>query len=429
MAPLSAVPQHSSRLGHTLRTFRYRNYRLFFAGQGTSLIGTWMQRVATGWLAYRLTNSMVVLGLVGFLTQFPTFVLAPFGGLLADKVNRRRALVVLQALAMLQAAVLAVLVMTGHVQVWHILTLTACLGIVNAFDVPVRQSFIVEMVEKREDLGNAIALNSAMFNSARLVGPSVAGIIIAVMGEGACFLVNALSYSVIIAALLSMRIPVKAGGERKTTALQGLKEGFAYAYGFVPIRHLLLFLALVSLMGMPYAVLAPVFARDILHGGPHTLGFIMSAVGAGALCGAVFLASRKSVLELERLIPLAAALFGCGLMAFSHCRVLPLSLFFIMIAGFGMIVHMASTNTLLQTLTDDDKRGRVMSLYSMAFMGTAPFGSLLAGSVAARFGAPLTLLIGGAACLAGAALFARNLPEFRHAIHPVYVQRGIIIED
>ncbi|MFH0921094.1 MAG: MFS transporter [Fibrobacterota bacterium] len=410
MSQEPAIPPEASGLRHMLRTFRYRNYRLFFAGQGTSLIGTWMQRVATGWLAYRLTNSMFILGLVGFLTQFPTLLLAPLGGLLADRVNKRRLLILLQSLSMAQAMVLALLVVFGHVQVWHILVLTACLGAINAFDVPVRQSFIVEMVEKREDLGNAIALNSAMFNSARLIGPSVAGLLIATLGEGACFLLNGLSYSVIIIALLRMRLPERPREKaRHQTALQGMKEGFAYAWGSPVIRYLLLFLALVSLLGLPYAVLAPVYARDILHGGPRTLGFIMSAVGVGALGGALFLASRKNVSGLRRIIPLAAAVFGLGLAAFAYCRILPLSLFFIMAAGFGMTVHMASTNTLLQTLTADDKRGRVMSLYSMAFMGTAPFGSLLAGWAAARVGAPLTLLTGGVVCLAGAVVFGRAL--------------------
>jgi len=411
---------------HTLRTLRYRNYRLFFGGQGISLIGTWMQRIAMSWLAYRLTNSVFLLGIVGFLGQIPTFVLSPLAGVLADRWNRRQVLVITQILSMVQALVLAVLVLTGTVQIWHVMVLAVFLGLINALDVPARQAFVVEMIEKREDLVNAIALNSALFNGARLLGPSIAGVLIAAVGEGWCFLLNGLSYIAVIAALVAMRIlPRKADGNRGNM-LHGIREGFAYAIGLAPIRSVLLLLSLISLVGMPYTILMPVFARDILGGGPHTLGFLMGAMGLGALVGALYLASRRSVLGVERNIPVAAAVFGIGLIGVSLSRVLAVSLALMMVTGFGMMVQMASSNTLLQTIVDDDKRGRVMSLYAMAFMGVAPFGSLLGGAVADKIGAPHTLLAGGVCCIFGAALLARQLPVFHEAVRRATEKTGFI---
>jgi MFS family permease len=408
------------------RALRHRNYRLFFAGQGISLIGTWMQRIAMSWLVYRLSHSALLLGVTGFAGQIPTFVLAPFTGVLADRWNRHRTLIVTQVLATIQAVVLTVLVMTRTVEVWHVVVLAVILGTINALDMPVRQSFIVQMIETRGDLGNAIALNSSLVNAARLIGPSVAGILIAAFGEGICFLINALSYVPAIAALLAMRFEPPRAAAANGRVIEGLREGFSYVFGFKPIRYILLLLALVSLMGMPYQVLMPVFAQDILGGGPHTLGFLMGASGLGALIGTVYLACRKNVRGLGIVIAASAALFGIGLIAFSFSRVVWLSLALVLVAGLGMMVQMASSNTVLQTVVDDDKRGRVMSFYTMAFMGMAPFGSLLAGALAERIGAPNTLLVGGVFTVAGAVLFATRLRAMREILHPIYRKMGIM---
>ena len=401
------------------RALRYRNYRLFFCGQSISLIGTWMQRIAMSWLVYRLTGSAFLLGVVGFAGQIPTFLLAPFAGVLADRWNRHRTLIATQTLALLQALVLAILVLTGTVEVWHIVTLAILLGTVNALDMPVRQSFIVQMIEGKEDLGNAIALNSSMVNAARLLGPSVAGILIAAFGEGVCFLVNALSYIAVIAALLAMKITPAPRRRPNGHVLAHLREGFSYAYGFTSIRYIILMLALVSLMGMPYQILMPVFAKDVLGGGPHTLGFLMGASGLGALVGTVFLAAQKSARGFAPLIAIAAVIFGAGLIAFSLSHVVWFSMLFVLVAGFGMMVQMASSNTVLQTVVDDDKRGRVMSFFTMAFMGMAPFGSLLAGFLANRIGAQTTLLAGGAACIIAGALFATKTRVIGETLHPI----------
>ncbi len=411
-----------------LRALRHRNYRLFFGGQGISLIGTWLTRVATSWLVYRLTDSALLLGVVGFAGQIPTFLLAPFAGVLVDRWNRHRILVITQTLAMVQSFLLAILALTGVITVWHIILLNVFQGLINAFDTPARQAFVVQMVEDKKDLANAIALNSSMFNSARLLGPAVAGILIAAVGEGICFLIDGFSYLAVIASLLAMTIT--AGKAEKTVpyVLHGLREGFNYAFGFAPIRAILLFLALVSLMGMPYTVLMPVMAKDVLHGDAHTLGFLTAASGMGALTGAVYLASRKSVLGLGKIIALAGSGFGLGLLAFSFSRHLWLSLLLMLLTGFGMMVQMASSNTVLQTIVDDDKRGRVMSFYAMAFLGMAPFGSLFAGGLASKIGAPMTIMIGGIACIFGAMMYARKLPALRELVRPIYVRMGIIPE-
>ncbi len=410
------------------RALKYRNYRLFFGGQTISLIGTWMQRIAMGWLVYRLTDSAFLLGVVGFAGQIPGFLVGPFAGVIADRVNRHRMLIATQVLAMIQASIVAFLVLTGAIEVWHLVALSVFLGFIMGFEIPARQSFLVQMVENKEDLGNAIALNSSMFNMARLVGPSIAGILIAAVGEGICFLVNAVSYVAVITALLAMKVtPIKME-TADTHLLKGLKEGFSYAFGFAPIKAIILLFGLVSLMGMPYQVLMPIFARDVLQGGPHTLGFLMGATGVGALVGAFYLASRKSVVGLGKMIALAAGLFGAGLVVFSMSHVLWLSLFLVLIVGFGMMVQMASSTTVLHTIVDDDKRGRVMSFYAMSFMGMAPLGSLLAGSLASKIGAPYTLLIGGSFCVLGSLLFARKIPMLRKVIRPIYVKMGIIPE-
>lgn len=412
----------------TLRALRHRNYRLFFSGQSLSLIGTWMQQVALGWLVYRLTDSAFLLGLVGFSSQIPTFILASVAGVLADRYSKHKIIIATQTLAMVQAFILAFLTLSGTIQIWQIILLSLFSGLINAFDMPTRQSFVIEMVDDRNDLPNAIALNSSMFNAARLIGPTLAGILITAIGEGFCFFVNALSYLTVIVALLMMKVEPIVLTQKKEKVLEGLKAGIKYAYDFKPIRALLLLIGLVSLTGMPYTVLMPVFARDILHGDAHTLGFLFGAVGSGALVGAVYLASRKSILGLGRWIAIATSVFSLGLLFFSFSREIYLSIGLMLFTGFGMMMQMASTNTLLQTLVDDDKRGRVMSLYVMAFMGTAPFGSFIAGLLASTIGAPYTVLSSGIICLTGALLFYKNLPSLRKHIRPVYVQKGILPE-
>jgi MFS family permease len=412
-----------------LRALSHRNYRLFFSGQSVSLIGTWMTRIATSWLVYRLTGSALLLGVVGFAGQIPSFLLAPFAGVLVDRWNRHRLLVATQVLALLQSLALALLALTGIVQIWHVILLSIFQGLINAFDMPARQAFVVEMVERREDLANAIALNSSMVNAARLLGPSIGGVIIAAVGEGWCFMLDAISYLAVIASLLAMKITPRMTKQiKEAKMLQQLREGWKYASGFAPIRKVLLLLALVSLVGMPYTVLMPVFANEILHGGPSTLGLLMAASGVGALAGAMLLAARKSVLGLGKFIPLTAGIFGAGLVAFSFSRSLWLSLLLMVVTGLGFMVQMAASNTVLQTIVEEDKRGRVMSFYTMAFMGTAPFGSLLAGSVADRIGAPFTLLFGGLGCIIGAVWFGTALPALRRDVRPVYVKIGILPE-
>uniref|UniRef100_UPI0010A7F95C MFS transporter n=1 Tax=Geomonas edaphica TaxID=2570226 RepID=UPI0010A7F95C len=425
MAPVEGT----SRLNLLLRALRSRNYRLFVAGQSISLVGTWMQQVAMSWLVYRLTDSAFLLGVVGFTSQIPTFIFSPFAGVLADRMNRRRLLMITQALAMVQAALLAAAVMLGVVQVWHIVVLSLVLGMVNAFDIPIRQSFVVEMVTNREDLGNAIALNSSMVNAARLVGPTVAGLLVASVGEGICFLLNSASYLGVLLALFAMRIEPREGdGKPRRHVLHELKEGFLYAFGFAPIRSILLLIALMSLTGMPYTVLIPVFARDILHGGAHTFGFLMTAAGCGALAGTVYLASRDSVLGLGRVIVVSAVLFSVGVAAFALSSSIPLSFAALMVAGFGAMTLVASCNTILQTILEEDKRGRVMSFFTVAFMGMTPFGSLGAGTMSRMVGPRVTLVVGAVCCLLGALVFARNLPRIRALVRPIYARMGILKE-
>jgi MFS family permease len=410
------------------RSLQYRNYRLFFGGQSISLIGTWIQRIAMPWLVYRLSGSAFLLGLIGFAGQIPTFLLAPIAGVLSDRWNRYHILITTQILAMIQALTLAGLYLGGAIKISHIVVASILLGCINAFDVPARQAFVIEMVEKSEDLGNAIALNSSMVNGARLLGPSIAGVLIASTGEGLCFLLNGLSYIFVIASLLLMKIKPRTIVAKNAKVLKALKEGFSYTFGFAPLKSIILLLGLVSLMGMPYAVLMPVFAKEILHGGPHTFGFLMGASGIGALTGAIYLASRRSVVGLEKIIPLSAGVFGLGLITFSFSRLLVLSLILMIVTGLGMMLQMASSNTIIQTIVDNDKRGRVMSIYTMAFMGTTPFGSFLAGSMASVLGAPNTLLIGGILCILGAFIFAGKLTDLRKKVRPIYVRLGIIPE-
>lgn len=411
-----------------LRALRHRNYRLFFFGQGISLVGTWMTRVATSWLVYRMTDSALLLGLVGFAGQLPTFLFAPFAGVWIDRLNRHRVMTVTQVLAMLQSLTLAVLVFGHVITVWHIILLGVFQGFINAFDMPTRQAFVVQMVEDKQDLGNAIALNSSMVNLARLIGPSIAGILIATAGEGYCFLIDGLSYMAVVASLLAMRLLPQQRASKPTGMIAELREGWRYVARFAPVRSILLLLALVSLLGMPYSVLLPIFAGRVLGGGAHTLGFLTAASGLGALTGAVILAARKSVLGLGKMIPITAAVFGAGLAGFSMSTSLWLSLILLFAAGYGMMTQMAAANTLLQTILPDERRGRVMSYYTMAFIGMTPFGSLLAGGLANRVGAPVTVLFSGLLCVAGAVWFATRLKGLRKLVRPIYVELGIIKE-
>jgi MFS family permease len=425
-----STPGNGDRGGwrFALRALQHRNFRLYFSGQGISLIGTWMTRVATSWLVYRLTGSALLLGLVSFVGQLPTFLFAPFAGVWVDRLNRHRVLIATQALAMLQSFAMAGLTLANVITMPQIIALGAFQGLINAFDMPARQAFVTQMVEDKQDLGNAIALNSSMVNISRLIGPPIAGVIIAVVGEGLCFLIDGISYVAVLLSLIAMRsiLPQKISKGGKIT--HELKEGLDYVAHFVPVRTILLLLALVSLVGMPYAVLMPIFAARILHGGPHTLGFLMSASGIGALAGAVYLATRKSVLGLGKVIVIASGLFGAGLIGFALSHWLWLSLLLLLFVGFGMMVNLASSNTILQTIVPDESRGRVMSYYTMAFIGMAPFGSLIAGSFANRIGAPGTILISGICCMAAALWFSSKLRDLRALIRPIYVRLGILPE-
>jgi MFS family permease len=417
----------ATRPPRLLRALQHRNYRLFFGGQSVSLIGTWITRVATSWLVYRLSGSELLLGLVGFFGQIPTLLLAPLAGVLVDRWRRHRILVVTQVLSMVQSFLLAGLAFAGVIRVWHILVLQVAQGIINAFDTPARQAFVVEMVEDRADLPNAIALNSSMVNGSRIIGPSIGGVIIAAVGEAWCFAIDGVSYLFVIASLLAMHVD-----RSRRVPLPGadlaaeLRTGFAYVAESVPIRTALIALAIVSAMGMPYTVLMPVIAGQVLHGGPGTLGLLMTATGVGALAGTLYLASRQSVVGLGRVIMYATLLFGASLIAFSLSRVLWLSLAVLPLVGAGLIVQMAATNTVLQTIVDDRFRGRVMAFYTMAFLGTAPIGSLIAGVLADRIGAPATIAAGGAACVACGLWFRSKLPLLRRLVRPIYVERGIL---
>ena len=395
-----------------LRALRAPNYRLFMSGQLVSLIGTWMQMVAQAWLIYRLTGSAALLGLIGFAGQIPVFLLAPLGGVVADRAKRHRVLVVTQSLMMGLALILASLTLFEIIEVWQIFALASLLGLANAFDIPARQALIVELVE-REDLVNAIALNSSMVNRARIVGPAVARLVVATVGEGWCFLLNGLSYVAVVSALLRMQVVAPVARPAPTSAWQSVVEGFSFAWHTTPVRALLLLLGLVSLMGMPYAVLMPIFADRVLAGGPDAYGILMSASGIGALAAAASLTVRKSVRGLGRWVAASAAGFGGCLIAFSLSRSLWLSTLLLVPAGFFMMMEMASSNTLIQSMVPDRLRGRVMSVYSMMFMGMAPLGALMAGALAEPLGAPATVAMGGTICIGGGLIFGLRLPQLR----------------
>jgi len=416
----------SRDFSHAWRALQHRNFRLFFGGQSISVIGTWMTRVATSWLVYRLTNSALLLGTVGFAGQIPTFLLAPIAGVVVDRIDRRKVLVWTQALAMAQSLALAWLTLSNRITIGEVLALSAFQGVINAFDMPGRQSFMVQMVEDRADLSNAIAINSSMVNMARLVGPSLAGLLIAVKNEGWCFLVDGISYTAVIVSLLMMRVPKSQEERARTSMVTQLKEGWTYVAAFVPIRSILLLFALLSLMGWPFMVLMPIFAAKILHGGPHTLGFLMGAVGVGSLASALSLVMRRSVRGLTRVIPVAAVIFGIGLIAFGFSHYLWLSMLMMLVTGFGMMQGLTGSNTIIQTLVDEKMRGRVMSYYTMAFVGMAPFGSLLAGAMAHAIGAPQTVILSGIACILGGIWFTSQLPAIRRDMRPIYQRLGII---
>ena len=408
-----------------LRALRHRNYRLFFGGQIVSLAGSWMTQIAMTWLVYRLTGSAWMLGVVAFSGQIPAFILGPFAGVMVDRWPRHRVLVVTQILAMLQSGALAVLTLTHLINVPLIIGLIIFQGLINAFDIPARQAFVIEMVEDKDDLSNAIALNSSMFNMARLIGPAIGGVLIAIVGEGICFSIDAVSYIAVIIALLMMRLQPVETKRKRGAPLRELREGWAYVTQNAPISSILILLAWVSLFGMSYGVMTPIMAAKVLGGGPNTLGSMMAFSGLGALSGALVLAARPSIRGLGRNIPIFVGAFGLGLIGFGLSKTLWLTLPMLFIMGFAGMTQMASCNTIVQTIVEDDKRGRVMSFYAMAFMGMAPFGSLGAGALATRIGAPHTLFIGGTLCLGAALWFAGRYPKLRDIVRPIYDQLGI----
>jgi MFS family permease len=424
--PAETEQQVEKSFSHAWRALRHRNFQLFFAGQSISLIGTWMTRVATGWLVYRLTGSALLLGTISFAGQIPTFLLAPFAGVWIDRLDRRQVLIWTQTLAMVQSLLLAWLTLSHQVNIHWILCLSAFQGMINAFDMPARQSFLLEMVEDRRDLGNAIAINSSMVNMARLIGPSLAGMLIAATSEGWCFLIDGISYIAVIISLLMMHVNAPVVKRAATSMLHELTEGWTYVTGFVPVRTILLLFAIISLMGMPFVVLMPVFAGEVLHGGAHTLGFLMAAMGLGALVSALALAARRSVLGLGTMILYSSAIFGAGLIGFGLSHFFWLSMAAMAVAGFGMMQGMAASNTIIQTIVSEDKRGRVMSYYTMAFVGMAPFGSLLAGTMAHAIGAPISVIINGAVVMLAAVWFGTQLKSVRAGIRPIYRELGIL---
>ena len=408
----------------TFRSLRHRNFQLFLSGQMISLIGTWMQTVAQSWLVYRMTGSSLLLGTVAFASQFPIFVFAPAGGLVADRWNRQKVVIGTQTASMILAFILAAMTLTHHLTVWEIVVLAALLGVVNAIDIPARQTFLIEMVS-RENLMNAIALNSSMFNGARIVGPAIAGILVATIGEGWCFFANAVSYIAVIIGLFMMRIEKPAERENEQSALDNLVEGFRFAHGTAPIWALLLLIGLASLVGMPFSVLMPIFADHVLHGGAQALGWLMGATGVGALFGALTLATRRGVRGLARWVALSAGAFGASLIIFGYSRWYWVSLVILVPTGYAMMLQLACTNTLIQAMAPDRLRGRLMALYTMMMAGMAPFGALFAGALANKWGAPFTVALGGAGCLAGACLFWRYWPRMRDAARALILASGM----
>jgi MFS family permease len=413
-------------MAHAWRALRHRNFRLFFFGQSISMIGNWMTRLATTWLVYQLTHSAMLLGIVSFAGQIVSFLLGPFAGVWVERLERRKLLVWTQALAAVQSLALAALTLAHVITLWEIIALTAFQGVINAFDMPARQSFLVQMVGDRNDLSNAIAINSSMANGARLIGPAIAGLVIAGFGEGGCFLVDGLSYLAVIASLLLMRIPRLDAPRSKANMFEQIREGWDYVRSFQPIRTILLLFSLVSLMGYSWSVLLPIFAAQVLHGGAARLGLLMGAAGVGALVSALSLAVRKSVVGLTRMLQVATAILGGALILFGLSHTLWLSLMLMVLVGFGMLQAASVSNTIIQSLVPEDKRARAMSYYTMAFFGSAPFGSLLAGTLADRIGAPHTVMITGAFCIAGSLWFTSELPKMRAVMRPIYQRMGLL---
>ncbi len=422
---MSAGHDRRGGLAHTFRALRHANFRRYFAGQSVSLIGTWLQQVAMGWLTYRLSGSPWLLGVVAFAANIFILVLGPVAGVLADRVDRRRGLYATQTLLALQAIVLALITALGIVEVWHVVALAAWLGLVSAFDVPLRQTLYVHLVDDRADLPNAIALNSFMVNAARVIGPAIAGVLLAVASEAVCFALNALSFVAVLAALASVRWPPQAGGRGSGGWLDNWREGARYAFGFLPVRSALLLVAVASWTITPYSTLMPVVAKDIYGGGPRTLGVLLAAAGAGALASTVYLARRETIVGLGRVTALAAIGSGLGLAAFAYLRVLPLAVALMTIVGGGVILAAASTNTVLQTVVDDRLRGRVLGFFTMAFLGVAPLGNLAAGALARTLGVPLTFALNGLACAAAGVWFWRRLPALAAAMRPTYQRLGL----
>ena len=413
-------------LSHAWRALRHRNFKLFFSGQSISLIGTWMTRLATSWLVYRMTHSALLLGIVGFSGQIVAFLLGPFAGVWVERVNRRKLLVWTQVAGSVQSLALAALTLAHVINLSEIIALTALQGLINAFDMPGRQAFLVQMVEDRNDLSNAIAINSSMVNGARLIGPAIAGFVIATFGEGWCFLIDGISYLPVIASLPMMRIKPRDIERSSTGMLEQMREGWDYVCTFRPIRTILLLFALISLMGWPYSVLLPVMAGQVLHGGVATLGWLSGAAGTGALISAISLAIRKSVVGLTRMLQVASAILGIALILFGLSEALWLSLILLVFVGFGLIQGASVSNTIIQSLVSEDKRARVMSYYTMAFFGAAPMGSLMAGALAHRIGAPHTILLTGAFCITGSLWFTIELPKVRSVMQPIYQQMGLL---
>ena len=414
---------------HTFRALRYRNFRLFFIGQGLSVMGTWLQQVAMGWLTYRLTGSAWLLGVVAFCANIGILVLGPFAGVLADRVNRRRALFVTQPLLLAQALALAALTALGHVEVWHLIGFALWLGAVSAFDVPLRQSLYVHLVDDRADLPNAIALNSVIVNVARVVGPALAGLLLTLVGEAVCFALNALSFVAVIIAIARLRWPAATHVKSAPGWWSSWSEGARYALGFAPSRALLALVAVLAWTITPYASLMPVYAKDLYGGGPAALGMLLSAAGVGALSCMVYLAGRTTIRGLGRVIAAAAGTAGLALAAFAYLRVFPLALVLMALVGGGLMLAAASVNTILQTIVEDRLRGRVAGYFTMAFLGVAPLGNLAAGALAATFGAPATLFVNGIGCMAAALWLWRSLPALGHLLRPTYRRLGIIVEE
>ncbi len=413
-------------ISHAWRALKNRNFRLFFIGQGISVIGTWMTRVATSWLVYRLTGSALLLGIVSFSSQIVPFVLQPVAGAWVERINRQKLLICTQAAASIQSFILTVLTLRHIITIHEVIMLSIIQGLITAFDAPGRNSFFVQMIEDRNDLGNAIALNSTVVNSARLVGPALAGIIIGLAGEGGCFLIDAISYLAVILSLCLMKIQTVEAASSVDNLSKQMREGWDYVCSFIPIRTILLLIIIICLVGYPYIVLLPIFAARILHGGPYTVGWLTGASGFGALVSALSLAVRKTVVGLTHMLQVSSAILGIALILFGCSHLLPFSLLLMVLAGFGMMQSTSASNMIIQTLVPEDIRARVISYYAMAFFGSAPLGSLLTGVLAQKIGAPNTIIITGSMCLLGSFWFTLQMPKVHSIIRPIYQEMGLI---